>query len=75
MRAAGLAALSWIVWTDFISYGFPWPVLTWGTLAVSAAFWIRAKAPRSIVQVIAEVEAEPRGVAAQPLRALPWARS
>jgi hypothetical protein len=66
MRFAGLAALSFMVWTDLLSFGIPWPVLTWGVLAVAVALWITATSPHSIGQVIAKVEAEPTGGAPAP---------
>jgi hypothetical protein len=65
IRVAGLVASMSIVWGIFIRYGFPWMGLVWVSLAFSGALWLRMRSPRSIAQVIDDVEAEPvRAVAA-----------
>jgi hypothetical protein len=69
IRLAGLVAVVWVVWTDFIPYRLPWPVVAWAALAFSAALWVRLTWPRSLAQVIADVEAEPARAGVRPVRA------
>jgi hypothetical protein len=66
IRAAGLVAAIWVLWADFIPFDPPWPVLAWVGLAFSAAFWVRMSLPRSIAQVIADVDGEPVRAIALP---------
>ena len=66
--AVGLVAAIWVPWADFIPFDAPWPVFAWVGLAFSAAFWVRMSSPRSIAQVIADVDDEPvRAIAAMPV--------
>ena len=58
-RAAGLLAATGLVWAVFVPYPVPWIGLAWMTVAVSGALWLRLRAPRSIAQVIDDVEAPP----------------
>jgi hypothetical protein len=46
----------------FVPTGFPWTGLGFAALVLAAAGWIRARSERSMGEVIAGVDAEPRSV-------------
>ena len=49
-----------VVWLVFILYGSPWIGLTWVvSVAFAAAVWASRNTPRSIGQVIADLESAP----------------
>lgn len=71
IRVAGLVASMSIVWTVFIPYGFPWMVFLWVSLAGLGALWLVKRSPRSIAQLIDDVEGEPVPAAARVRKAVP----
>jgi hypothetical protein len=60
IRVAGLAGVFWVVWADYVPYAFPWLAVAWLALATAAAVWLRLTSPRSIAQMLRDVEGEPR---------------
>jgi len=61
VRVVGLVAALSLVWTNFIPYDFPWMGFAWVNLAFAGALWLRKRSPRSIAQVLDDIEAEPVG--------------
>jgi hypothetical protein len=55
-----LMSVIWLACSIFIPFGFPWMGFGWAGLALSAALWVRMRSPRSIAQVLRDVEAEPQ---------------
>jgi hypothetical protein len=73
VRMVGLVASLSLVGALFIPSGFPWMGLGWLSLALSVALWLRMRSPRSMAQVIDDIEAEPLIVAAHAVRVSPAA--
>jgi hypothetical protein len=55
-----LMSVIWLACSIFIPFGFPWMGFGWAGLALLAALWVRMRSPRSIAQVLRDVEAEPQ---------------
>jgi hypothetical protein len=66
----GLVASMTILWAIFIPHGSPWMGLVLVSLAVFGALWVRMRSPRSVSQVIDDIEAEPVPVAARVPKAV-----
>jgi uncharacterized membrane protein YccC len=67
IRLVGFVASSSIIGAAFIPYGLPWIGVIWVGVAFSVALCLRARAPRSMAQVIDDIEAEPLTVAQKKL--------
>jgi len=64
IRMVGLVASLSVVGAIFIPYGYPWIGLGWMSLALSVALWLRMRSPRSMAQVIDDIDGEPVTVTA-----------
>ncbi len=62
---AALVASMSVAWAIFIPYRFPWMGLVLVTVAVSGALWVRLRSPRSVSEMIDDIEAEPVAVTAR----------
>lgn len=65
IRMVGLVASMTILWAIFMPYQFPWIGGVLVSLAVGGALWLRMRSPRSVSDVIGDIEAEPVPVAAR----------
>ena len=66
IRVAGLIASLSLIWAVFGLGRFPWMGPAWVTLACLGGLWLGLRSPRSIGQVIDDVEAEPLRAVAAP---------
>ena len=67
IRVAGLVASMSLLWASSIPSGLGW--MTVGlSLAFFGALWLRVRSPRSIAQLIDDVDAEPVRAVATPVR-------
>jgi hypothetical protein len=62
IRLAGMAASVAVIGGLFFPNGFPWIGLGTVSLALLGALWLRARSPRSMAQVIDDVDGEPAAV-------------
>ncbi len=75
--AVSVAAMS-LVWAFFVPSGYPWPGVAWALLACAIAVAMAKRSilrPRSMSDVIGDVEAEPARARAAPERGVPSTRT
>lgn len=78
VRLVGVIAFLSIVGAVLVPFGFPWTVwvsLLCVSLALTGAFFVRGRSPRSIHQMLADVEGEPVRAVAPPAEVVQGARS
>jgi hypothetical protein len=71
VQVVALVASVMLVWIAFVPGAFPWKVVLMVSLATSVAIWLSRTTPRSLTQVIRDVDAERSQVVSTPDRLAP----